>query len=86
MQVGVGLPSTVPGAQGQLIIEWASRADEGPFSSLGVLDRLVYDSYNPLITLSAVASVTHRIKLATTIVIGPLHNNTLLASKNCCLH
>ena len=79
MQVGVGLPSTVPGAQGQLIIEWACRAEEGPFSSLGVLDRLVYDSYDPLITLGAVASVTHRIKLATTIVIGPLHNNTLLA-------
>ena len=79
MQVGVGLPSTVPGAQGQLIIEWACLAEEGPFSSLGVLDRLVYDSYDPLITLGAVASVTHRIKLATTIVIGPLHNNTLLA-------
>ena len=79
MQVGVGLPSTVPGAHGQLIIEWACRAEEGPFSSLGVLDRLVYDSYDPLITLGAVASVTHRIKLATTIVIGPLHNNTLLA-------
>jgi alkanesulfonate monooxygenase SsuD/methylene tetrahydromethanopterin reductase-like flavin-dependent oxidoreductase (luciferase family) len=79
MQVGVGLPSTVPGAQGQLIIEWACRADEGPFSSLGVLDRLVYDSYDPIITLGAVASVTHRVKQATTIVIGPLHNNTLLA-------
>ncbi len=79
MQVGVGLPSTLPGAQGQLIIEWACRAEEGPFSSLGVLDRLVYDSYDPLITLGAVASVTYRVKLATTIVIGPLHNNTLLA-------
>ena len=79
MQVGVGLPSTVPGAQGQLIIEWACRADKGPFSSLGVLDRLVYDSYDPLITLGAVAGVTHRVKLATTIVIGPLHNNALLA-------
>src|SRR5437870_10216686 len=79
MQVGVGLPSTIPGAQGQLIIEWACRADEGPFSSLGVLDRLVYNSYDPLITLGTVAGVTHRVKLATTIIIGPLHNNSLLA-------
>lgn len=79
MQVGVGLPSTVPGTQGQLIIEWACRADEGPFSSLGVLDRLTYDSYEPLITLATVAAVTRRVKLATTIVIGPLHNNALLA-------
>ena len=79
MRVGVGLPSTVPGTQGQLIIEWASRADEGPFSSLGVLDRMVYDSYDPLITLGAVAGITRRVKLATTIVIGPLHNTALLA-------
>ena len=79
MQVGVGLPSTIPGAQGQLIIEWACRADEGPFSSLGVLDRLAYDSYDPLITLGAVAGVTRHVKLASTIIIGPLHNNSLLA-------
>src|SRR5947208_13783665 len=79
MQVGVGLPSTVPGTPGQLIIEWAFKADEGPFSSLGVLDRLVYDSYDPLITLAMVTGVTYRVKLATTIVIGPLHNNALLA-------
>jgi len=79
MQVGVGLPSTVPGAPGRLIIEWACRADEGPFSSLGVLDRLAYDSYEPLITLATAAAVTRRVKLATTIVIGPLHNNALLA-------
>ena len=79
MQVGVGLPGTIPGTQGQLIIEWACRADEGPFSSLGVLDRLVYDSYDPLITLATIAGVTHRVKLATTIIIGPLHNNALLA-------
>jgi alkanesulfonate monooxygenase SsuD/methylene tetrahydromethanopterin reductase-like flavin-dependent oxidoreductase (luciferase family) len=79
MQVGVGLPSTIQGTQGQLIIEWACRADEGPFSSLGVLDRMVYDSYDPLITLGAVAGITRRVKLATTIVIGPLHNTALLA-------
>lgn len=79
MQVGVGLPSTVPGTKGQLVIEWACRADEGPFSSLGVLDRLAYDSYEPLITLATAASVTRRVKLATTIVIGPLHTNALLA-------
>jgi alkanesulfonate monooxygenase SsuD/methylene tetrahydromethanopterin reductase-like flavin-dependent oxidoreductase (luciferase family) len=79
MQVGVGLPSTIPGAQGQLIIEWACRADEGPFSNLGVLDRLVYNSYDPLMTLATVAGITHRVKLATSIIIGPLHNNSLLA-------
>lgn len=79
MRVGVGLPTTVPETGGSLVIEWARRADEGPFSSLGVLDRLVYDSYEPLLSLAAAAAVTQRVKLATTIVIGPLRNTMLLA-------
>lgn len=79
MRVGVGLPDGVPGTKGQLIVEWARRADAGPFSSLGVVDRLLYDSYDPLTALAAAAAVTRRIKLATTIVIGPLYNTTLLA-------
>ena len=79
MQVGVGLPSTLPGASGQLIIEWARKAEEGPFTSLGVLDRLVYDSYDPLLSLAAAAAVTSRVKLATTIIVGLLHNTAVLA-------
>ena len=79
MRVGVGLPSTIPGADGPLVIEWARYADNGPFSSLGVLDRLVYDSFEPLTTLAAAAAVTQRIQLATTIVIGLLHNTPMLA-------
>ena len=78
MQVGVGLPNGVPGTRGRLVIEWAQKADEGPFASLGVIDRLVYDSYEPLTTLAAAAAVTQRVRLVTTIVISPLHNTTLL--------
>jgi alkanesulfonate monooxygenase SsuD/methylene tetrahydromethanopterin reductase-like flavin-dependent oxidoreductase (luciferase family) len=79
MQVGVGLPTGLPGTDGQLVIEWARRADEGPFSSLGVIDRLVYDSYDPMVSLAAAAAVTRRVRLATTIVVGLLHNTALLA-------
>jgi alkanesulfonate monooxygenase SsuD/methylene tetrahydromethanopterin reductase-like flavin-dependent oxidoreductase (luciferase family) len=73
------LPNGVPGTDGQLIITWAHKADEGPFSSLGVVDRIIYDSYDPLTALAAAAAVTRRVLLATTIVIGPLHNTTMLA-------
>src|SRR5438128_5481784 len=79
MRIGVGLPNGIPGTDGQLIIEWARRADAGPFSSLGVVDRLVYDSYEPLTTLAATAAVTRRVRLVTTIVIGLLHNTAMLA-------
>src|SRR5579864_3431488 len=79
MRVGVGLPSALPGLSRRLVLDWARRADDGPFSSLGVVDRLVYDSYDPLITLAAVAGITRRITLATTIITGPLHSDALLA-------
>ena len=79
MNVGVGVPNTLRGADDRLLLEWARQADAGPFSSLGVFDRMVYDSYEPLTTLAAVAAVTERIRLATMIVISPLRNTAVLA-------
>jgi alkanesulfonate monooxygenase SsuD/methylene tetrahydromethanopterin reductase-like flavin-dependent oxidoreductase (luciferase family) len=63
------------------LLEWARRADAGPFSTLAVLDRLVYDSVEPLTALAAAAAVTSRVRLATMIVIGPLRNAALLAKQ-----
>ena len=81
MEVGVGLPTTTPGADGTGILEWARRADQGPFASLGVLDRMVYRSVEPFAALSAAAAVTARARLVTMVVIGPLRNTALLAKQ-----
>ena len=69
MDVGIGLPNTIPGTDWRLVVERARRADGGPFSTLGVLDRLAYDSIDPLRRRPA-AAVTERIGLATMIAIG----------------
>jgi alkanesulfonate monooxygenase SsuD/methylene tetrahydromethanopterin reductase-like flavin-dependent oxidoreductase (luciferase family) len=81
MELGVGLPNTLEGASGELILTWARRAEAGPFASLGVFDRLVYHSYDPLLALAAAAGATVRIQLATMIIIGPLRNDALLAKE-----
>ncbi|WP_133909200.1 LLM class flavin-dependent oxidoreductase [Actinophytocola oryzae] len=81
MKVGVGLPNTIPGISGEVLVEWARRADAGPFSTLGVLDRLVYDSIEPFAALAAAAAVTSRIRLATNIAIGPLRSPAMLAKQ-----
>lgn len=81
MEVGVGLPNTTPGADGALITEWARRAEEGSFASIAALDRLVYDSIDPFLALTACAAVTSRIQLATMIAIGPLHSHAVLAKQ-----
>jgi alkanesulfonate monooxygenase SsuD/methylene tetrahydromethanopterin reductase-like flavin-dependent oxidoreductase (luciferase family) len=81
MEIGVGLPTTTPGADGALVVEWAQRADKGPFASLATLDRLSYESLDPFPALAAAAAVTTRIQLATMIAIGPLRAPALLAKE-----
>src|SRR5579884_292907 len=81
MRIGIGLPATIPGTAGRLLIEWAQRADGGPFSSLGVIDRLVYPNYDPLIALAGAAAVTRRIRLMTTVLLAPLRNMALFAKQ-----
>lgn len=81
MEVGVGLPATVPGAEGRLLPKWARMADQGPFSALGVLDRVVYDNLEPMTALAAAAAVTERVLLTTCIVIAPVRPPALLAKQ-----
>src|SRR6266511_5473911 len=81
MQVGVGLPAAVPGTAGEVILEWARWAEGGPFASLGVLDRVAYDNYDPFVSLAAAAAVTSRLRLVTMVIIAPLRGPTLLAKE-----
>ncbi len=81
MKIGVGLPASIPWVKSADVLEWARRADQGPFSSLGIIDRLVYGGFDPLIALSAAAGATRRIRLMTTILLAPLHSAALLAKQ-----
>jgi hypothetical protein len=47
MRIALGLPSRIVGASGELLLEWATRADRGPFSSLVVTDRVVSQALEP---------------------------------------
>jgi alkanesulfonate monooxygenase SsuD/methylene tetrahydromethanopterin reductase-like flavin-dependent oxidoreductase (luciferase family) len=81
MKVAIGLPTTTPEVTGEVLLEWARRADAGPFSSIAVLDRLVYESVDPFVALGAAAAVTSRARLATMISIGPLRSAAVLAKQ-----
>jgi alkanesulfonate monooxygenase SsuD/methylene tetrahydromethanopterin reductase-like flavin-dependent oxidoreductase (luciferase family) len=81
MDIGIGLPSTIPGIPGRLIPEWASAAEQAGFASLGTLDRVVYANLETVPVLAAAAAVTERIGLTTAILIGPYRGNGALLAK-----
>jgi alkanesulfonate monooxygenase SsuD/methylene tetrahydromethanopterin reductase-like flavin-dependent oxidoreductase (luciferase family) len=81
MDIGMGLPSTIPGIPGRLILHWASVAEQAGFSTLGTLDRVVYSNLETVPTLAAAAAVTERIGLTTAILIGPYRGNGALLAK-----
>lgn len=81
MQIGIGFPANIPGVQGKDLLAWARKADAGPFSSLGVIDRLVYPNYETMIALAAAAGVTQRIRLMPSVLLAPLRNTAFLAKQ-----
>jgi alkanesulfonate monooxygenase SsuD/methylene tetrahydromethanopterin reductase-like flavin-dependent oxidoreductase (luciferase family) len=81
MDLGIGLPNAVPKTSGAELIEWARRAEARGFSSLGTIDRIAYENYEPLTALAAAAAVTERIGLATTVLLGPLRTNATELAK-----
>jgi alkanesulfonate monooxygenase SsuD/methylene tetrahydromethanopterin reductase-like flavin-dependent oxidoreductase (luciferase family) len=81
MDIGIGLPSFAPGVNRTIIREWTQRADAGPFSSLGITDRIVYSSFEAVVTLGAMAALTERIRLFTGILVSPIRSTGLLAKQ-----
>ena len=81
MELGIGLPNAVPGTTGRKLTDFARAADEAGFSTLGTIDRIVYPNFEALLALSAAAAVTERIRLATSVMLGPLRVNAALVGK-----
>jgi alkanesulfonate monooxygenase SsuD/methylene tetrahydromethanopterin reductase-like flavin-dependent oxidoreductase (luciferase family) len=81
MRIGVGLPNPLPNTEGATLVEWARRSEDAGFSTLATIDRIVYPSYDSLISLAAAAAVTERIGLMTNILIAPARDAVLLAKE-----
>jgi len=81
MDIGIGLPSTIPGIPGRLVPEWAAAAEQAGFSSLATIDRIVYGNQETIPTLAAAAAVTSRIGLTSVVLLAPFRGNGDLLAK-----
>lgn len=81
MDLGIVLPNSAIGVDGPTLLEWARRAEARGFARVGVIGRVAYPAYEELTTLAAVAAVTERVKLLTTVLIAPLRDPVMLAKQ-----
>jgi alkanesulfonate monooxygenase SsuD/methylene tetrahydromethanopterin reductase-like flavin-dependent oxidoreductase (luciferase family) len=81
MDIAIGLPSTIPGATGREVIDWAARADEVGFSSVATIDHVAYPNHESVPVLAAAAAVTERVRLISAIIIAPYRGNGVLLAK-----
>jgi alkanesulfonate monooxygenase SsuD/methylene tetrahydromethanopterin reductase-like flavin-dependent oxidoreductase (luciferase family) len=82
MKLGIGLPNTMAHeTDRRLMLDWARLAEDAGFHVLGTIDKPNYDSWDPLATLAGVATVTERIRLATTVLQLVPRNEVLVAKQ-----
>lgn len=81
MEVAIGLPNASPGVTAEQLVNFGRAAEREGFPSLGALDRVVYHSYEPLVTFAAIAAVTERIRLTTAVLLAPLRSTPILAEQ-----
>lgn len=81
MDVGIGLPALLHDVTPERLLEWARRADAGPFSTISTGELLTTPGYDAVVTLAATAVVTERVRLMTNVLAVPLHNAGVLAKQ-----
>jgi alkanesulfonate monooxygenase SsuD/methylene tetrahydromethanopterin reductase-like flavin-dependent oxidoreductase (luciferase family) len=81
MDIGLTLPSFVPGATRADILEWCRRVDDGPFTSVSVGERIAYPSHELVTTLAFAAAATERVRIVSTVAVLPIHDPVRFAKQ-----
>ena len=81
MKIGIGLPNQVRGTRPTVIPDWAARAEQAGFSTLGTVGRIAYPGVMDTVALAAAAGATTSIGLFSNIMLGPVWPPVLLAKE-----
>jgi probable F420-dependent oxidoreductase len=77
--VGLAIPTAAPDARPNTALEFGPRAEAAGAGSVWVMDRIVFDNADPLITLGALAGITTRVRLGTCVLLSTLRPPAVLA-------
>lgn len=72
------LPTMLPHGRAEFV-SWCRRVDEGPWSSLAVPERVTFTSHSLSVQLAGAAALTERVRLWTTLIVLPAHNEVQVA-------
>jgi probable F420-dependent oxidoreductase len=78
-RIGITIPGTTADATSETALVFARHAEAAGVHSVWATDRLMFRTPEPLITLAAVAAVTSRVRLGTSVLLGSLRRPVLLA-------
>lgn len=81
MDVGIGIPNSLPGTTGADLLEWARRAEGAGFSTLASIGAVSYPSHEELTVFAAAGAVTERIGFLSNVLIAPARSTAELAKQ-----
>ena len=81
MDIGIGIPNTVPGATGPQLLDWARRAEAAGFSTLATIGAVSFPGYEELTVFAAAGAVTERIRFLPNVIIAPARSTAELAKQ-----
>ena len=85
MRVGLSLPTMIAGVDGDLLRTWCQEAERNGFATLGFGERVAYDNLHMHTTLAFAAAVTSTVKIASTVVVLPMHSEAEIAKQTATL-
>ncbi len=81
MDIGIGIPNTVPDTTGGQLLDWARRAELAGFSSLATIGAVSFPGYEELTVFAAAGAVTERIRFLSNVLIAPARSTAELAKQ-----
>jgi alkanesulfonate monooxygenase SsuD/methylene tetrahydromethanopterin reductase-like flavin-dependent oxidoreductase (luciferase family) len=78
MDIAMTLPTMLPHGRAEFLA-WCRGIDEGPWSSLAVPERVTFTSHSLTAQLAGAAALTERVRLWTTLIVLPAHNEVQVA-------